>query len=520
MAFSEKVRRDALVHAARHCCVCHRYKSVNIEVHHIDPPGDGGNDDIDNAIALCFDCHANAGHYNSKHPKGSAYSPYELRKARECWHTLVRSGVASSPPTSSDWAYCRYILCKSFSVISEIVRGDFRRIPVPEPLLTENVALEQMRMLVQMHNSDSRHNKVIGDMFSDVAAYRTKFAEARTCDELANQYFPYFETIRTPDETEIRERVVEPDPVSGYLLDERARPEDVCLAVGYDEDCGTGGFQELYKTRPLWAAFLEIRNIQEAALTVRAIEGELSVVEPHYRGLSERHGASCSLPLPAAPILQHQSVLVPLAAILGPLVRDTPSPHTSEESALGYGQYQDVERVDYSGLASDVGVIGPAIWPSSVLAEAQEATLTQELHMFDLSNLYTIDRYWAMGSCPHLFFRHCDGRIQYIQEVFSRHPMAKQHHHVIIPENVEGVILAELEHETTHICCMSINGQQRIVEKELKRGESLEESVVAGDDIQIVGWYCPELIGRQDPIYQNQLIRHSIENRRSYPQCT
>ena len=520
MGFSREVKECALVRAARHCCSCRRYKGVNIEVHHIVPRSDGGNDDIDNAIALCFDCHASAGHYNSNHPKGSAYSPSELRKARECWHSLVKSGVVNCPPELSDLAYCRYILCKSFSVISEIVRGDFSRIPVSRPLLADNAALEQMRMLVQKHDSDRRQSKIVGDMFSDVAAYRTKFPEVRTCEDLENQHFPYFETIRIPNETEIRERVVPSDPVSGYLLDEGARPENVCLAVGYDEDCGGGGFQELYKTRPLWAAFLEIRSLQATALTLRSLEGELSVVEPRYRGFSERRGASCSMPLPAAPILQHQSVLVPLAALLGPLVRDTPSPLTAEESALGHGQYQNFERVDYSGLASDVGVIGPAIWPSSILAESQGATVAQEIHMLNLSNLYTIDRHWAMGSCPHLFFRHCDGRIQYIQEIFSRRPVEKHCHNLKVPENAEGVILAELEYETTYISHMSINGQHRIVEQELKHGESLEESVVASDDIQIVGWYCPELIGRQDPIYQNQLICHFIEDRRPFNQCT
>lgn len=513
MGFSKEVRESALVHAARHCCVCHRYTGVNVEVHHIVPRSDGGSDDIDNAIALCFDCHASAGHYNPEHPKGSAYAPGELRKAKECWHSLVRSGVASSPPTSPDWApYCRYIICKNFEVISEVVRGDFSRIPVSEPLLTKNVALEQMRMLVQMHDSDRRGNRVFGDMYSDVAAYRTKFPGVRTCDELANPHLPYFETVRIPDEKEIRERVVPSDPVSGYLLDEGARPEDVCLAIGYEEDCGGGGFQELYKTRPLWAAFLEIRNIHEAALTLHAIEGELSVAKPRYWKLSERRGVSCSRPLPAAPILQHQSVIVPLAAILGPLLRDTPSPHTSEEYSLDHAHYQKIERVDYSDLVTELGVIGPAVWPSSVLAESQCASLTQEIHALDLSNLYTIDRYWAMGSCPHLFFRFSDGRIQYIQEIFSRRPVAKQHHHILIPDNVDGVILAELEHETTHVCCMSINGQQRIVDRQLKRGEFLEESVVAGDDIHIVGWYCPELFGRQDTVFQNQLIWHFIED--------
>ncbi len=82
-----------------------------------------------------------------------------------------------------------------------------------------------------------------------------------------------------------------------------------------------------------------------------------------------------------------------------------------------------------------------------------------------------------------------------------------------VPESVEGVILAELEREITYIDFMFINGQQRIVDRELKHGEFLEVSVTANDEIQIVGSYCPELIGRQDPLYQNQLIYHFIEDR-------
>ncbi|MDE0405884.1 MAG: HNH endonuclease [Nitrospira sp.] len=520
MAFSKEVKQKSLVRAARHCCVCHRYKGVNVEVHHIVPHSDGGNDHLDNAIALCFDCHANAGHYNTNHPKGTAYSPSELRKAREVWHDLVRSGVADSPPVSSDWAYCRYIVCKNFSVLSEIVRGDFSRIPAPAPLLTENIALEEMRRLVQIHETDTRGSSVDGDMFADVARYRAKHPGVHVFEESDYPHYPYFRTFRTPDENEIRKRVVPSDPVSGYLLDAGAPPEDVCLAVGYDELCGGGGFQELYKTRPLWAAFLEVRNMDEAAVTFRALQGELSVVEPRYRGLAASSGETWSTPLPSAPILPGQSVLVPLATLLGPLEQNLPLPHSSDVSALDVGQYQEVDRVDYSNLVTDVRVIGPMIWPSSVLAESHGAPLTQELHGFDLSNLYTIDRHWAMGSCPHLFFRYRDGRIRYAREIFSESPAVQHCYQLTVPEGIKGVILAELEREITYIDLMSVNGRSRIVERELRHGEFLEVSVTANDEIQIVGWYCPELIGRQDPLYQNQLIYHFIEDQTSDLQCT
>ena len=76
--------------SARHCCVCHRYKGIKLEVHHIIPTEKGGSDDFDNTITLCFDCHCNAGHYNPNHPKGSKYSPEELRLARDEWHNSLK----------------------------------------------------------------------------------------------------------------------------------------------------------------------------------------------------------------------------------------------------------------------------------------------------------------------------------------------------------------------------------------------------------------------------------------------
>lgn len=101
MTFSKSVREQALIESARHCCVCHRYKGVKIEVHHIVPLDSGGDDSPDNAIALCFDCHADAGHYNPKHPRGSKFSPDELLEARETWHRTVRSQGLSGPEAES-----------------------------------------------------------------------------------------------------------------------------------------------------------------------------------------------------------------------------------------------------------------------------------------------------------------------------------------------------------------------------------------------------------------------------------
>jgi len=60
-------------------------------VHHIIQEADGGANTLENAICLCLRCHAEAGHFNSRHPLGSKYSPTELKAHRDQWweHCLI-----------------------------------------------------------------------------------------------------------------------------------------------------------------------------------------------------------------------------------------------------------------------------------------------------------------------------------------------------------------------------------------------------------------------------------------------
>lgn len=94
MPFPSRVREDALVKAQRHCCVCHDFAGRLVNVHHIIQECDGGANDLDNAIVLCLRCHAEAGHYNPKHPLGTKYSPSELRRHRDEWYFACANGTA------------------------------------------------------------------------------------------------------------------------------------------------------------------------------------------------------------------------------------------------------------------------------------------------------------------------------------------------------------------------------------------------------------------------------------------
>ncbi|QCF25451.1 HNH endonuclease [Hydrocarboniclastica marina] len=86
----QKIKEDALVACGRRCCVCHMFGGRNIELHHIVMESKGGGSTFDNCVPLCFNCHAEAGHYNSEHPKGTKYSSAELRKHRDRWFQVVR----------------------------------------------------------------------------------------------------------------------------------------------------------------------------------------------------------------------------------------------------------------------------------------------------------------------------------------------------------------------------------------------------------------------------------------------
>lgn len=85
MPFPRAVRDEALVKSHRRCCVCHDFGGRSVNVHHIDQEADGGANTIENAICLCLRCHAEAGHFNLRHPMGTKYSPGELRAHRDQW---------------------------------------------------------------------------------------------------------------------------------------------------------------------------------------------------------------------------------------------------------------------------------------------------------------------------------------------------------------------------------------------------------------------------------------------------
>lgn len=81
--FTEETRIKVLLWCDRHCCLCKKPCGVNVEVDHLVPISKGGTNDIDNAMPVCYDCHAKLHQYDAKHPKGTKYRIEEIKARRD-----------------------------------------------------------------------------------------------------------------------------------------------------------------------------------------------------------------------------------------------------------------------------------------------------------------------------------------------------------------------------------------------------------------------------------------------------
>src|SRR5438045_7389586 len=78
--FPQEKAEELLAKCHRRCCICHRFCGVKMELDHMHPVAEGGVSEIENAIPVCFECHAEIHAYNDKHRRGRKFQPSELRR--------------------------------------------------------------------------------------------------------------------------------------------------------------------------------------------------------------------------------------------------------------------------------------------------------------------------------------------------------------------------------------------------------------------------------------------------------
>lgn len=481
MSFSRKVKDEVLVSSARHCCVCHRFKGIKIEVHHIIPKEQGGLDTIENAIPLCFDCHSDAGHYYAQHPKGTKFSTSELGKHRDKWFKIVERNQI--PLKKENQIHARYLITKEFEVIQEFAKRDLSRFPIQNAVAIENESINLFKSLFSkqtFRRVDIENIVSLG--FED---YIHKYPDASTVQAKEGEHRHFYHQ-RIPSKEDIESHLAS-DGLSSFLLRNQVPSRKIAkvLTCFEDECAGNGSFEEVFIQRPLYFRFLALTNISGEYLRLKEL---LSKSLDGILYSESQQGDNKKLAFPPTFLEPNQSVIIPLGMFL--------SDFDDLEKSLDFTMVNEIsgdrsivlEHV-FSGKHQNIEYLGKNYFPSSLTYETSKVICSEEIHEFNFQNIYWIDGFWNCGSCPHLFYRLKTQDLIYKGEILRERPGVSSEISFYIPQNVFGVLIAELEHETSFIKIIERNGVNIIVDKELNKGEQIKIDVSPFDHIRIKGYY-------------------------------
>lgn len=491
MPFPKNVRDEALVLAARHCCVCHRYKGLKIEVHHIVHESKGGPNTLKNAIVLCFDCHTDAGHYNPQHPKGTKFSPSELRLARNRWHKIVKR-EAIPIAKSTGFLNIRYFVCKDFEAIKEIADGNLGNFPVAHCFLAPSPVSKFVSEIVSKVANGYRIARLWGESFDSEEVYVAAHPDAlRTRNDVAAGQ-KWLEYERAPDIAEVADKVAPNDFISDQMVKSKISSGEICSVRAYTDGCGSVLLQEEYCLRPFWVAYMVISNISENR--IRLLEWTAKEIVDTGHSIRHVDGQTPTVEFkksfPPAEIPPKSSVIVPVASILGPLSIASEETTWTEGCEVAVAQVQQVSHSRLSRHDSQRCLFwGPMFRPSTISLVHDGDVHHEEVHELDLENMYVISRYWQMGSCPHIFTIDRFGTVRYLGEILVGEPAIPRISTITIDQSVVTVVLAELEDEQTHISSISQGESKIAADIVLNKGEFITIAPSGTEPIVIAGRY-------------------------------
>jgi hypothetical protein len=94
-----EVEASILARCARHRCIYRKFKPLHLQIHHILPRAQGGNDFEENLAPICLDCHSAV---HSKLSMAKNFSELELKLARNEIYELAKSGRLHGAMALSD----------------------------------------------------------------------------------------------------------------------------------------------------------------------------------------------------------------------------------------------------------------------------------------------------------------------------------------------------------------------------------------------------------------------------------
>jgi hypothetical protein len=475
MGFSKEVKEKALVASARRCCVCKEFSGRNIEVHHIIQASQGGEDSFENAIPLCFDCHANAGHYNSKHPRGSKFSPEELRKHRDLWYKQVEEGKFKFNDIEISQ---QFFITNSFDIVSEITKGDFNNFPINEVKLLQN---ELYNYLKEIDVFTDRKSDFY-NYYKSKEEFLERFPDAKYH---TGKYGPTYWT-RVPTKKEIKEKFYETEYIANYMIRNEAAPSSYAETSFTEMGCANSNY-ERFQLIEAKVVFLSIFNSSEKTLTLNSIE-QNCIGDGGFTPLekSVERGEKCLLN--NLLLESGKCLLIPYCILLSNIENEYDPKKCLTYNHIENGQGQDIRPVT---LINNNITIGVRNFVTNIEFEIDGFITDYPVKKLDTNNLLLISRFWECGSCPHLFGQKKDSsKWEYICEVFSNNPDTEQEF-TFGPNQFgfEKLKIVELENEITKIDLITLDNKKIAESLSLKKWDEYTIDVNNVELLKIKGHY-------------------------------
>lgn len=487
MGFSPTLREDAIVRSARRCCVCREYKGLGIEVHHIRPSSEGGPDTIENAIVLCFDCHAAAGHYNPSHPRGSRFSPSELRRHRDrLWGDVERGLIPPANPAAAD-IHVRHLLCLDYEKANTILTGGF----VNKEFSARNVIQNQVSRFMRrvLHDDLPLTEGSLPYAGTPTPGFLLREEWWETRGEAAQEY-PEFATA---DSRPIEAR----DLADGHI---RSRLFAMYVAAGMppgnlgtlqleDFACGEKPWLLEYRIRRPLPLFSEISNRGTAPIVVTALRGFRCAAAQVPQELNSIEGELVREEIPPITLGPGEGLIVPAGVLLSPAADDD----LSFEWIERWGDDEPFDYVGYSDDQSRQGAedyleIGPSFRLKSVEAMIGGLPASIDAHDFDVRRVYVAGVGFMGGSCPYAVAETETGELFNIGEILVDAWGSKGSTVLRLPPNATRLHICEFEVEITEIDRVDgVDSAELPVA--LERGDILSLEVTGLSEVCIHGGY-------------------------------
>ena len=491
--------------AARRCCVCRRFKGVGVEVHHIVPEADGGDNSLGNAIVLCFDCHCAAGHYNPKHPRGTKFSRGELRKHRDAWiQKVTESGVDALEPGEFDRYYSRHLLCLDNDAVGDLLDMNRERIPFRYDYVLSTSVLEFMRVVLADNPPHAWQSSLgsPGHYWGD-----DRYRSIRHFHEC----HPEFEgrTSRPLVASDFSDSGLVPSRIMRRAVEAGLSPAEIGEARVEEAGCGAGPDYFVSMRRPLFV-FAELKNTSDEPIVLSGLMVRTDRKHEFVRKFSAwGTGDLLAHDYRNLTIGPGEVLLVPECVVLSGRSYDPMDTVFEIEYEMSVEQVQSVGLAG-AGVSKDLYVIGPASKVEGYKLIAGDKETVVSIHAFEPDKCYLYFRAWMVGSCPHLYVYDRDRGWRHLQEILSGSSSGVSAcEHIELSEGVERIRIVETDYENTIIETLRLNDEELIDRPMmLWRGDEVEFEISGPGTLTISGKYVANIMSPDNYLQLRQ--KHSL----------